>query len=432
MITLLAIVALLGLEREDDRFPPTAPASGPPLTNTGEASLADAHGFLYGLVTTIDGGIHEGRLRWGGDEEAFWSDTFYGFKDENPWAEYVPPEKLKQPRPIELFGVEIGQRSRDVPLGRPFMARFGDMKRIDASARTLRVTLKSGTSFDLNRLEADDFADGLRVWDANDRALDLPERRIRSVEFHPTPALRMTPERLHGTVHTRSGEFTGFLQWNRKGYVVSDPLVGPGGDIEANPRFETIRSIARDSSDGSLVVALRAGGEITVTGSHVAGAGNLGVSVDDSRYGRVLVSWDAFERVDFSAGPTSPSYQDFPAGHPLSGTVTDRSGRRLAGRLVFDLDESETTETLDAPSEGVTYTIPFGQVASIATSDGTRAAMGPAKVTLRSGEELLLDRTGDLSEGNGGMLIFSDSSATGEYMSWDEVARIDFERPPDI
>jgi len=38
------------------------------------------------------------------------------------------------------------------------------------------------------------------------------------------------------------------------------------------------------------------------------------------------------------------------AGRPLTGKVITRSGRRLAGRLVYDLDESETTETLDAPS----------------------------------------------------------------------------------
>jgi hypothetical protein len=35
------------------------------------------------------------------------------------------------------------------------------------------------------------------------------------------------------------------------------------------------------------------------------------------------------------------------------------------GRLVHDLDESETTETLDALSLGVDYTGPFGLIASI-------------------------------------------------------------------
>jgi hypothetical protein len=31
-------------------------------------------GLIYGRITTIDGATHEGRLRWGPDEEAFWGD----------------------------------------------------------------------------------------------------------------------------------------------------------------------------------------------------------------------------------------------------------------------------------------------------------------------------------------------------------------------
>ncbi len=96
------------------------------------------------------------------------------------------------------------------------------------------------------------------------------------------------------------------------------------------------------------------------------------VNVDDRRYGRVLISWDAFERVDFSdfsSGGSGPAYGDFPPGSPLTGSVTTHAGHRLAGRLVYDLDESETTETLDAPSQGVDY-----------TSDPQRRAQTDARV----------------------------------------------------
>lgn len=89
-----------------------------------------------------------------------------------------------------------------------------------------------------------------------------------------------------------------------------------------------------------------------------AGFKHRGIYVDDPRYGRVLVSWGAFERIDFSAGGSGPAYNDFAWGRPLTASVTTRGGRRLTGRLVYDLDESETTETLDAPSQGVDYTIP--------------------------------------------------------------------------
>ena len=139
----------------------------------------------------------------------------------------------------------------------------------------------------------------------------------------------------------------------------------------------------------------------------------------------MLVSWHAFESVDFSSGGSGPAYDDFPVGQPLAGSVTTGAGRRLAGRLVFDLDESETTETLDAPSGGVDYTIPFGLVASIVPHGRERRA----RVTLHSGEELLLERSGDLSERNGGMLIFVEESERPEYVRWADVERIELDRP---
>ncbi len=70
-------------------------------------------GFLYGRITTVDGATYEGRLRWGGDEEAFWGDYFNGAKLENPWLAQVPPERRpKERHPIEIFGIVLAQRER--------------------------------------------------------------------------------------------------------------------------------------------------------------------------------------------------------------------------------------------------------------------------------------------------------------------------------
>ena len=158
-------------------------------------------------------------------------------------------------------------------------------------------------------------------------------------------------------MRTRQGDFTGFVQWNREECVGPDELDGHTADGELSLRFDTIRSIARNSRDSSLVTLLD-GREIVLSDTREVGHGNRGIYVDDRRYGRVLISWDAFERVDFSPGGSGPAYGDFPPGRPLTGSVTTRAGRRLAGRLVYDLDESETTETLDAPSQGVTTPSP--------------------------------------------------------------------------
>jgi hypothetical protein len=408
----------------------TAPPESDPVTFPPSAldpATAETYqGFLYGRITTVDGDTHEGWLRWGGDEEAFWGHYFNGFKDENPWASHVAPEQLKKRRPLRVFGFEIAQRERQIDLRRPFMARFGDIRRIEADGRDLRVTLKSGSVFVLDRLSADDFADGVRVWDGKGGVVDLTERRMRTIEFLPLAGESDVLAPLHGSVHTRQGVFTGFIQWDREECIGFDELNGFTDEGEFSLRFDAIRTITRHSRD-SAVVTLLDGIEIVLSDSRQVGHGNRGIYVDDRRYGRVLISWDAFERVDFSPGGNGPTYIDFPPGDPLMGSVTTRSGRRLTGRLVFDLDESETTETLDAPSQGVDYTVPLGLVESIMLP-GPNQGGTTARVTLHNGEELQLERAGDLGDGNAGMLIFDDRERP-EYVPWSDIEQVEFDRP---
>jgi hypothetical protein len=389
-----------------------------------------------------DGEVFEGRLRFGGDEEALWGNYFNAAKDGNSWATHVTRQQLERSVPVRIFGIEIADRSEDISLQRPFMARFGDIARIDGQRRQLRVTLKSGTEFELARFGADDFADGVRVWDAEGGVVDLDEWDISSIEFLPpstATARNAAASLLHGTVHTTSGSFTGFVQWNRKQTLGSDHLLGRVDFVRARPglrgvraddalslAFDGIRSIARTSEKSSLVL-LADGREVQLSDPR-EGQGNSGMYVDDPRYGRVLVSWDAFERFDLTPGGHGPAYSDFPTGRPLTGTVVTRSGQRLTGRLVYDLDESETTETLDAPSQGIDYTILFGLVSSVEFPErrGERV-----RVTLHSGEQLQLERWGDLA-GNTGMLIFLDGRERPEYVPWSDVAKIELDQPGEV
>jgi hypothetical protein len=383
-------------------------------------------GFLYGRVTTEDGTTYEGRLRFGAGEEAFWGHYFNGLKAENRWAGYVSPERLAtRDRGLEIFGIEISLGKREIELARPFMARFGDIARIEARGRDLWVTLKSGTRFHLDRFAADDFADGVRVWDQRRGVVDLDEWKIRSIDLLPTARMEVVSDRLHGTVHAGQRKFTGFIQWDREACVGLDNLVGQAAGGQRSLPFGTIRSIARRSQDSALVT-LHDGRGVVLSGTRAVGEGHRGIYVDDVRYGRVLVSWDAFDRVDFSASGSGPGYTDFPPGRPLEGSVTTRSGRRLTGRLVYDLDESETTETLDAPSRGVDYTIPFGLIASIVPRGGA----DHARLTLHGGEEVLLERAGDLGERNAGVLVFADGRQRPEYVPWSDVRQVDLDRPP--
>jgi hypothetical protein len=131
-----------------------------------------------------------------------------------------------------------------------------------------------------------------------------------------------------------------------------------------------------------------------------------------------------FESVDFTTG-NAPTYHDYAPGRPLGGTVVTRSGRRLTGRLVYDLDESETTETLDVRSRGVDYTIPFERVASIdLLGDG---GVEGARVLLQGGEKLDVERSGDVGATNAGLLVFSSGNERPVYVAWEDVARVEFD-----
>lgn len=84
-----AVVALVVLAlaagypvRGQDVDPAAAASTSITLPRTAGAEADPS--FLYGRVTTISNDTFEGRLRWGGDEEAFWGNYFNGFKDKNP------------------------------------------------------------------------------------------------------------------------------------------------------------------------------------------------------------------------------------------------------------------------------------------------------------------------------------------------------------
>ncbi|MFP5288278.1 MAG: hypothetical protein ACLGI9_21260 [Thermoanaerobaculia bacterium] len=257
LATVLVLLALaVGYRALEQDVEPAEEAS-PPITPSAPSTApaaAEAHpGFLYGRITTTGGAADEGRLRWGGDQEAFWGDYFNGSKDENPWAAHAPLDRLpKERRPIEILGFEIAHEERQIDLGRLFMARFGDIARIEARGKDVRVTLKSGTVFDLDRLEASDFDDGVRVWDGRRGVVNLDSLRIRAIELLPTGP-GAAPSRLHGTVRTRQGAFTGFVQWDREECVGSDELDGDTAEGKRSLRFDTLRSIERRSRDSSRV-----------------------------------------------------------------------------------------------------------------------------------------------------------------------------------
>src|SRR4028118_1658436 len=207
----LILLALAAGYRAFDQDVQPAAAPSPAITPSTAPAAAETHaaaktyaGFLYGRITTVDGITYEGRLRWGGDQEAFWSCLFNGTKHENPWLAHIPPERLpKERHPIEILGFTISEKESPSEVSRQLLARFGEIALIEVRGREVRVTLKSGTVFDLDRFATSDFDDGVRVWDGKRGVVDLDSLRIRTIELLPTPRLGAGPPGLPGAARTR-------------------------------------------------------------------------------------------------------------------------------------------------------------------------------------------------------------------------------------
>ncbi len=374
-------------------------------------------GFLYGKVTTRSGTTYQGRLRWDG-EEAFWGDHFDASKEELPYQDMVPRAHRSRREPIKVFGITIGIHWNDS--GRQLVAQFGDLREIRRSRHGTLLVLRNGTEIEVD--DSGDADENVVVWDPGVGEIELDEDSIDKVEFLPTPAdLRVDVQRLYGTVYTTQGEFRGFIQWDRQECVTSDKLDGESRDGDLSLEMGKIRTIAR-RSHGSSRIVLKDGRELILDGTNDVDDDNRGIFVEDPRFGRVLVEWSVFDRLEFADPPGSgPSYAEFLPGRPLRGTVTTKGGQTAKGQLVYDVDESETWELLNGKQRGLEYSIPLAKVAAVVPKSDDSS-----QVILRSGLELELGETADVDENNAGIVVLKDGSEP-QYIPWEEVTRIDFE-----
>lgn len=383
------------------------------------AAGQDTSGFLYGQVITDRGSTYEGRLRWG-KEEAFWSDLFNSVKESIDAEEEMPRERLKRREKIKIFGIPIGVRYENYSGSRTFKARFGDIAEIEVDGGD-RATL---TMRDGQRIEVDggsnDIGATIHIWDKGVGELDVEWEKIDRIVFKKTPAnLKVEGHRLYGTVTADSGSFTGTIQWDQDEGLSTDALDGETRDADMSIPFGNVRTIERHSSRSSRVV-LTDGREMILEGSNDVDDDNRGIFVDDVRFGRVLVTWDAFDRAEFSVPKGSgPSYESFAKSGPLRGKVT--AGTRIyEGQIVFDVDESRSWEIFDGNARDVEYNIPMALIRTIEPRGYDRV-----ELTLVSGDTIELSDTADTGDGNRGVVIYRDEGRAS-YLEWEDVDRIEF------
>jgi hypothetical protein len=223
-------------------------------------------------------------------------------------------------------------------------------------------------------------------------------------------------------VATEEGDFVGYIQWDSQECLSTDRLDGDEDDRRVSVPMGEIRSIEKISRRSSLVV-MKDGVEYRLSGTNDVNDDIRGIHVEDGRFGRVEVPWDAFEKVVFEdPGSSGSSYGDFGVGARLSGTVTLTNGDWRRGRLVFDLDEEWSWEMLDGSAEEIDYAIPFSKVASIEPRGRDKSL-----VVLRNGSRLELEGSHDVGDNNSGLVVIPAQGGEPGFVPWREIAKIDFE-----
>ena len=391
---------------------PAAAADGTPK--------AGPHGFIYGTVETTSGNTYNGTLRWG-TEETFWDDLFNSTKGELPYLEDHRRETRHRNR-IKVFGVTVGYRWDDASGSRMFIARFGDIRQIDVMrGEKIHVTMKDGTEFSMEG-GSNDVGATITVNDDSLGTIKLAWNKIERVTFKATPAKLEPPAyRLYGVVETENEKFTGTIQWDIQECLSTDKLDGEADDGDMSIEMGRIRSIEKRNRKGSLIV-LKDGREFVLEDTNDVDSSMRGIHVDDPRFGRVTVSWEAFKRVEFQeVDHSGRGYDDYRPGAALRGKVVDYDGKSHSGSVVFDLDETRGWELLNGSRDDVEYHIPFGMIRSIEPmrDDGS-------KIVMKSGVETVLYDGQDVSESNDGVVIIRENDRE-TYFAWDEIKRVEFD-----
>jgi hypothetical protein len=396
-------------------------------------ALADSAGRIYGKITTVDGDILEGPIRWD-KNEASWVDILNGTKelpDRNFRSDRDNERRRYSDRGnsrIRFFGITIGDEGNsDWSNSASTGIRMGHIRTLEVldDDRALLI-LKSGKEVEFEN-SSTDIGSGIREIVIEDRRtgeIELVWDDIEKIDFMDTPKNTESNfgDRLYGTLTTRRGDtFTGFVCWDVDELFGSDILDGEDGRRTTKLAFEKIATIERYSSKAAKVI-LKSGDELVLRGSNDVDDSNRGILVSDPGFGEVTVQWREFEKLEFGSPKATPGYSDFNGGQPIYGTVYTGDGDKHTGRIRWDNDEEYTWEILDGDYHDISFDIEFGSIKDI-TRRGYRGSL----VTTWDGRSFHLRDSNDVDDDNKGIYVTTDDGS--EFVvEWDELDHVEFAR----
>ncbi|HEX05321.1 MAG TPA: hypothetical protein ENH10_09250 [Bacteroidetes bacterium] len=307
---------------------------------------------------------------------------------------------------------------------RIFIARFGDIKTLEViGSEDAELTMRTGTKYVVSGY-SNDVGTKIRVHDDDFGEVELAWKKVDTVEFMPVPR-DVTPDayRLHGTVEADGGEYVGYIQWDSEECLSTDKLDGDSEDGRMSIPMGKIRKIERRSR-GSAWVEMKDGRRLQLEGTNDVDQSIRGIMVEDPRYGRMKIPWDAFDGVVFDDKSGSGKGYDDYSPKKLEATVTDSDGESYSGLMVFDMDESESWEMLNGDMFDIEFDVPFCNIKSI-----TPRSRNASQIEMLNGETIRLEGGQDVSDANDGVLIFvNGENKEPVYLEWDRIEKIEMKR----
>lgn len=389
-------------------------------------------GRLYGRVTTTDGTVYEGHIRWDGNE-AGWYDILHGSKPlperfADDLARLSEGQERNRKRSIEIFGLEIryDRDEDDMPSSASSGIRFGHISTLEVvDRRRARLILRSGEV-----VEFDGGGDVGRnvseiiVEDGRRGSVELEWEDVEIIDFSAGRGLAAPAgARLYGTLETRDGErFTGYVAWDMDEVLTTDVLDGEEDGRDREIPFGQIGMIERNSSS-SARVRLLDGTEMVLRGSNDVNNDNRDILIADPDLGEIRVEWSEFDHVEFSVPPASVDLARFDGGRRIRGTVETHDGASHSGFIRWDNDEEYGWELLDGElRDGVDMDVEFDAIERIEPRSGDGAL-----VTLRDGRSFELSDSNDVDDDNKGIIITGDDEEM-RLVWWEDLRSARFHR----
>lgn len=398
------------------------------LAITCSAALADNAGRIYGKITTVDGDVFEGYIRWDKNEGA-WIDYLNGNKELRTGNKRHRRRYSDRKKKITIFGIPVGYSSTysNYTGSAQCGIRFGHIALIEViDDDAVLLQLKSGRELELEA-GSTDIGNGIRelvIEDINEGEIEFDWDDLETVELMQGKGDMSSEfgDRLYGTLKTRHDEeFSGWISWDIDETFTGDIIDGEERNRNRKIKFEKIRRIERRNSS-SAKIFLRNGDDITLRGTNDVDDDNRGIVVTDLALGEVVVEWDEFESLDLETPPTTVRYDEFDGGKELAGTVYTEDGDEYTGKIRWDDDEEYTWELIDGNYRDMEFNVEFSNIAEI-HKKGSRSAI----VILRDGREFRLRGSNDVDEDNKGIFI-EVGSGDEEEIYWDDFVKVVFSR----